>query len=70
MAKLTKDDAAAIAKMSEKQAAVLGFAEAGKSMVEIADIIGAPIGTVKSRLHRARARIRAARNPINSKVTP
>ena len=58
---LTNDDAPIIAAMPAAQAQVLAISNTGKSMVEIADIMGVPLGTVKSRLHRARARIDAAR---------
>jgi len=41
-----------------QQEALVLFEYAGSTLEEIAHIVGADVGTVKSRLHRARARLR------------
>jgi len=43
-----------------QQEALVLFEHAGSTLEEIAQIVGADVGTVKSRLHRARARLRRA----------
>jgi RNA polymerase sigma-70 factor (ECF subfamily) len=43
-----------------QQEALVLFEHAGSTLEEIAHIVGADVGTVKSRLHRARARLRRA----------
>lgn len=43
-----------------QQEALVLFEYAGSTLEEIATIVGADVGTVKSRLHRARARLRRA----------
>jgi RNA polymerase sigma-70 factor, ECF subfamily len=43
-----------------QQEALVLFEYAGSTLEEIAHIVGADVGTVKSRLHRARARLRRA----------
>lgn len=50
---------AALAKLSEEHRVLLLLCDAeGYKLEEIQALIGTPIGTVKSRLHRARARLR------------
>jgi len=50
---------AALARLSEEHRIVLLMHDSeGYKLVEIQEITGLPIGTVKSRLHRARARLR------------
>jgi RNA polymerase sigma-70 factor, ECF subfamily len=44
----------------EERDALLLFAWADLAYAEIASILGVPVGTVRSRLHRARAHVRAA----------
>ena len=44
---------------SQRQALVLKYLD-GLSVEEIAAVLGLPVGTVRSRLHRARAQFRAA----------
>lgn len=53
--------AAAVARLPPlQQEALILFEHAGSTLEEIAQIVGADVGTVKSRLHRARARLRRA----------
>jgi len=52
---------AAVASLSPlQQEALILFEYIGSTLEEIADITGADVGTVKSRLHRARVRLRRA----------
>jgi len=56
--------AAAVAALPPfQQEALVLFEYAGSSLEEIAQIAGADVGTVKSRLHRARARLRRSLAP-------
>ncbi len=60
---LTLDDslAAALDDLSSNQRQVVEFVDVnGLSYQEAADALGVPIGTIMSRLHRARARLRGA----------
>lgn len=50
---------AILALPADQQAAVTGHYLDGLTLSEIAALVGAPLGTVKARLHRARARLRA-----------
>ncbi len=52
--------AAELARMSARHRDVLFLYAAGLSYAEIAEALGIPAGTVMSRLHRARQRLRAA----------
>lgn len=57
--------ASALERLSDEQREVLTLvAVEGRSYAETADIIGAPIGTVMSRLSRAREKLRAAVGPM------
>ncbi|MEO1329830.1 MAG: sigma-70 family RNA polymerase sigma factor [Pseudomonadota bacterium] len=59
-----REVADAVASLPEDQRETLVLvAVEGLSYQEAADVIGAPIGTVMSRLSRARARVRAATDP-------
>ena len=50
---------AALARLSEEHRVVVLLHDTeGYKLEEIQDLIGTPIGTIKSRLHRARARLR------------
>ena len=52
---------AAVARLPPLQReAIVLFELGGSTLEEIAHIVGADVGTVKSRLHRARARLRRA----------
>lgn len=64
---LTGDDAAAYAKLPLHHLRVLSAFEKGGTYASIANDLGIPIGTVRSRLHRARAKIIAAR-PASSEA--
>ncbi|MEM6330277.1 MAG: sigma-70 family RNA polymerase sigma factor [Planctomycetota bacterium] len=56
---------AAIARLAEDQRQVLVLRELeGMDYRQIAEVIGAPIGTVRSRLSRARAQLREALAPL------
>jgi RNA polymerase sigma-70 factor (ECF subfamily) len=58
-AELRMDLAAALAKLSPEHRAVIALREIqGFDYREIADILGIPIGTVRSRLHTARMQLR------------
>lgn len=46
-----------------QQEALILFEYEGATLEEIAQIVGADVGTVKSRLHRARERLRRALAP-------
>jgi RNA polymerase sigma-70 factor (ECF subfamily) len=48
--------------------AVILFEYEGFSLQEIADVVGADVGTVKSRLHRARERLRRALAPYRTQA--
>lgn len=52
--------AALVALPADERDALLLFAWAGLSYEEIAAVVAVPVGTVRSRLHRARARVREA----------
>jgi RNA polymerase sigma factor (sigma-70 family) len=45
---------------AEERDVLLLYARAELSYAEIADALGVPVGTVRSRLHRARSRLREA----------
>jgi RNA polymerase sigma-70 factor (ECF subfamily) len=63
-------DAVAELPDGERQALLL-FAWEELSYEEIADALGVPVGTVRSRLNRARARVRAASDDSrDQKATP
>jgi RNA polymerase sigma-70 factor (ECF subfamily) len=50
---------AALSKLSEEHRLIVLLHDTeGYKMSEIHELIGVPVGTVKSRLHRARARLR------------
>jgi RNA polymerase sigma-70 factor (ECF subfamily) len=51
----------------QREALVL-FEYEGVTLEELARIVGADVGTVKSRLHRARARLRRVLAPYGGKV--
>jgi RNA polymerase sigma-70 factor, ECF subfamily len=56
--------AAALARLSaEEREALLLYAWADLSYPEIAEALGLPVGTVRSRLHRARGRLRELLSP-------
>jgi RNA polymerase sigma-70 factor (ECF subfamily) len=56
--------AAAVAELPQlQQEALILFEYEGATLEEIAQIVGADVGTVKSRLHRARERLRRALAP-------
>ena len=56
--RITKLDSALSQLSDEHRLIVLLHDTEGYKLVEIQDLIGIPVGTVKSRLHRARARLR------------
>ncbi len=56
--RLLKLDAALSKLSDEHRLIVLLHDTEGYKLTEIQDLIGIPVGTVKSRLHRARARLR------------
>ena len=56
--RLKKLDAALSALSDEHRSIVLLHDTEGYKLTEIQDLMGIPVGTVKSRLHRARARLR------------
>jgi RNA polymerase sigma-70 factor (ECF subfamily) len=61
--------AAAVASLPQlQQEAVILFEYEGATLEEIAQIVGADVGTVKSRLHRARARLKRALAPYGGKT--
>ncbi|MDR2877345.1 MAG: RNA polymerase sigma factor [Chromatiales bacterium] len=65
----------AIERLSEDHQRVLALHDMeGYTLEEIQEVLDCPIGTLKSRLHRARARLRelltAAENPENQTVEP
>lgn len=47
---------------------VLQHLNDGKRYADIADVIGRPLGTVRSRVHRARARVAAIREATKAKA--
>ena len=62
-------DAVAELPEGERQALLL-FAWEELSYDEIADALGVPVGTVRSRLNRARARLAIADEPCDRKAAP
>ena len=59
--------AGAVASLPElQQEALILFEYEGATLEEVAQIVGADVGTVKSRLHRARARLKRALAPYGS----
>jgi len=50
-----------------RQEAIVLFAYEGVTLEELAGIVGADVGTVKSRLHRARARLKRTLAPYGAK---
>lgn len=55
----------ALATLSEQHRAIISLSDIeGLSYREIADVLGIPIGTVMSRLHNARKRLKAALGPL------
>lgn len=57
------DDASAL---STQEAALIYMASLGYSYAEMANFYSLKLGTVKSKLSRARAKIRAQRQPMNA----
>ncbi len=56
--RMRKLDAALSALSEEHRVIVLLHDTEGYKLTEIQDLMGVPVGTIKSRLHRARARLR------------
>lgn len=62
---------AALARLPEKHRVVLALRELeGMSYGEIAEAIGVPVGTVESRLHRARAALARRLGALREEVVP
>ena len=60
--KILDTDAEALALLTADQFKVFSAALLGDNYQTIAELYGLPIGTVKSRIFRARAKVLAARN--------
>lgn len=65
---LLESDAPHIEKLAPQFRQVIAEAAKGDAYLKIAETLGLPIGTVKSRIHRARTQILAAREAAKAEA--